>query len=231
MASLQNGSMTSEGRGIDGLSADTDILEVTERDGEAEVEASPAFQLGLLKNGTTLVLAAPGLDEAAAGHPAAGRTGTNLDLILAQACVAAPESFPSADRRDYRIVNAVSLILHGDRTLPRVSEIEDAGNKARLRRQLAGPRTIAAFGPHAARAVRAIDLEPDFCTGHPGLKGLNQLPVPDGTPPAEATRIRLRLLGDALIESRGRCRETMKRLEDLRKVERLRRKRLKDGTV
>lgn len=184
---------------------------------------SPAFQPGRADVRTTLVLAAPGLDEAAAGRPAAGRTGTVLDLLLGRLHAVDALSFPSGSRLDYRIVNAVDLVLAGARSLPTKRQIRDPANLARLGRQLAGSDVVVAFGPHAVTAVRAVGLEPTLCSGHPGMQGVNQLPVEEpGTGPAN-TRARLDLFASLLLASRGRCSEAMLGWRDIRRESRMRR--------
>ncbi len=179
---------------------------------------SPAFQPGSPDNDTVLVLAAPGRDEAAAGRPAAGRTGVVLGELLSRLHRMDTVSFPSASRLDYRIVNAVATIMHGARSLPTKRQIREAENVERLKRQLAGAGALVAFGPHAMTAILDACEQPTFCSGYSGLQGVNQLPVEMVGTGLENTRQRLDLFASQLLGSRGRCTAALKELEEIRRV-------------
>lgn len=179
---------------------------------------SPAFQPGSPENDTVLVLAAPGRDEEAAGRPAAGRTGVVLDDLLSRLHRMDAVSFPSASRLDYRIVNAVATIMHGTRSLPTKRQIREAENVERLKRQLAGAGALVALGPHAMTAILYACAAPTFCSGHPGMQGVNQLPVEIVGTGLENTRQRLDLFASQLLGSRGRCAAALTELKEIRRL-------------
>lgn len=195
-----------------------------QNDRDARAVLSPAYQPGRTDIQTTLVLAAPGEHERAAWRPAAGPTGDALDVVLAMLQSIDPTSFPSASKLDYRIVNSVDVIMRKPRPLPTKRQIRQDANVARLRAQLSSEDTLVALGPCALVAIQAAGLTATFCAGHPGLQGINQLPVAaSGTPP-ENRLARLDLYARLLLASRGRCDRAMLELKTLRKIEQARRK-------
>lgn len=181
-------------------------------------ELSPAFQPGSPDITTILVLAAPGRDEQAAGRPAAGRTGVMLDELLSRLHGKDAISFPSPSRLDYRIMNAVTTIMYGVRSLPTKGQIREARNVERLKRQLAHGGVLVALGPDAVTAILAADKKPTFCSGHPGMQGVNQLPVEVPGSERENTSQRLDLFASLLLASRGRCAEAMLELTAIRRL-------------
>lgn len=185
-------------------------------------DLSPAFQPGSPGITTILVLAAPGRDEQAAGRPAAGRTGVMLDELLSRLHEKDAVSFPSPSRLNYRIVNAVATIMYGAKSLPTKGQIREAGNVERLKRQLAGGGVLVALGPDAVTAILAADKKPTFCSGHPGMQGVNQLPVEVPGSETDNTSQRLDLFASLLLASRGRCAEAMSELTTIRRLVRAR---------
>ena len=176
----------------------------------------PAFQPGRVDNATALVLAAPGAREAEAGRPAAGKTGENLDAALVHLHRIEPAAFPWLSRLDYRIVNAVSKVLRKPRSMPYDSEIKEAANVERLRRQLRGFGTVVALSPKAVTACRIAGVEPDYCAVHPGDQGINPLLTNFPGSVEEAIRRRILLYAELLIASRGRCDDAIRDMLDRR---------------
>lgn len=205
--------------------------QATHGNGDARGVLSPAFQPGRAGMRTTLVLAAPGEHERVAWRPAAGPTGDALDVVLAALHSSDPASFPSACRLDYRIVNSVDVIMRKPRPLPTKRQIRQASNIARLGKLLSSEDTLVALGPCALVAIRAVGLAATFCAGHPGLQGINQLPVAAPGTSAENRLARLDLYARLLLGSRGRCDEAMLELKTLRSVEQARRKEEKRRTA
>lgn len=157
------------------------------------------------------MLSAPGRLEKKRGHPAAGETGKTLDQLLVHLHCADPPHFPSLDRRDYRIVNAVSTVLYKRetrRTEAYLSQVREPANLARLRAELDGIDYVVALGDGAASALGELQLEPDLVGVHPSLQKLNRAYASLATTPGERRLERVDLYAiDLLGSSRGgqRC--------------------------
>jgi hypothetical protein len=205
LVKLNPRSVSKRGSGI----GEATILVAAHADADRLKVLSPAFQPGRDDNFTAFVLAAPGRREATAGRPAAGQTGTNIDAVLAHLHRFDPDAFPWLSRLDYRIVNTVSKVLHGKRSLPLVSEIREHANLERLKLQLGGYTTIVALSPKAVLACRAAGFEPTYCAVHPGNQGINPLITGFSGKSSEAVDLRIQLYAELLFRSRGRCDDAM----------------------
>lgn len=110
------------------------------------------YQHGNKKCKVAFVFSCPGSKEEDARHPAAGRTGDNLNSALVLLSTKYPYYFPWKTKDQYRITNAwprVEYNLQTGRTEARKRELRQEDNLRRLRRELQGMRTIVACGRKA----------------------------------------------------------------------------------
>lgn len=135
------------------------------------------FQRGRPGVRTAFLLSAPGRLEKKHGHPAAGETGKTLDQLLIHLRRSDPRHFPFLSRRDYRISNAVTMVLYKQATRKTEadrSKVAEAANLERLRAELEGIAFIVALGSRAEWALEELVLEPDLAGAHPSLQKLNR---------------------------------------------------------
>lgn len=115
---------------------------------------SPHFCTGHIP--TAFVFSAPGKKEKDAGRPVVGATGENLELALTHLKAAEPRCFPSLDRYDYRITNAIQRPIAralGDRASEAGNaEIRALSNVERVLQELEGCRLVVLSG-HKARLL------------------------------------------------------------------------------
>jgi hypothetical protein len=127
-----------------------------------------------------VVLSCPGEAEAQAGHPAAGPTGFNLELLLRELSARFGSAF---ERRKVTITNAwpeVFSIKRNGRTEAPDELIREPRNLDRLREELRGIRIVIASGRKAELAMHRLRIlemaESCFVIPHLGRKGLARVP-------------------------------------------------------
>jgi len=145
---------------------------------EAPKKRSPLHLQEGREQRVAVVFSCPGRHEEAAGHPAAGSTGRNLEILLTLLGQALNRS--DLARVNVTITNAWPLVEYRGktgRTEATVKEITAEGNTARLQQELAGITDFVIFcGARARSASGYLRLEhhPRFVfVKHLGLRGLS----------------------------------------------------------
>jgi len=125
-----------------------------------------------------VVFSCPGRHEEAAGHPAAGSTGKNLEILLTLLGKALNRS--DLARVNVTITNAWPWVEYRGktgRTEATAKEIRAAGNIARLQQELAEVTDFVIFCGERARSVSGylrLERHPRFVfVKHLGLRGLS----------------------------------------------------------
>lgn len=166
-----------------------------------------------------VVFSCPGRHEEAAGHPAAGSTGRNLDRLLALV----GEGLGRSDlcRENITITNAWPTVEYRARTgrsEATSNEVTAAGNIERLERELGEVTDFVIFCGERAKAVSArlrLKHSPGFVfVRHLGLRGLSLIRRDlDGEPIIAASR--QACAGGKLDKKQVQRGNTEKRLEVL----------------
>lgn len=177
------------------------VIEQAQANAEREMERqrriaeSPAYQHGKADTRTGIVLSAPGQAEEKAGRPAAGQTGKTLNKTLAALHKADPKRFPSKDKDDYRIVNAVPDVHYKGatgRTEGTSAEIRERKNQARMKKSLEGMDTVVALGNKAQEAVHGSGFDGTVLKGsHPSMQNINRNYQAEGATAAERSEKRI----------------------------------------
>ena len=141
--------------------------------------STPAYRRGDADFRTAFVLSAPGRREEKEGRPAAGRTGTTMNMGLKTFHRAEPSIFPSSTFDDYTCLNAwdrVEYMALTKRTEATDEEISHADNTCRVARILRDMDVVVALGVKAQLVVRRAWSTGTLFTGdHPSLQRLNRI--------------------------------------------------------
>jgi uracil-DNA glycosylase len=174
-----------------------------------EMSFSPHFCRGHFP--VAFVFSAPGEKEMRAGKPVAGETGKNLQSALIRLNSAQPGRFPSLDRYDYRITNAISTpmaVALGDSASEALdTEIRADPNVQRVLQEVEGCSLVVLSGNKAKVLARAMQVTgtPVVEVPHVGNKGLNvSFKVLDGLKLASSLarrEHRVQLWADAVLRA------------------------------
>ncbi|NYS24325.1 hypothetical protein HUK65_04905 [Rhodobacteraceae bacterium 2376] len=119
--------------------------------------------------------ACPGINEGKEQRPFSqyGRAGLSLRVLVSVLSKMKSDLFTSGRLDDYTLANAHQKIRRTG--TPTLGEINDEGNKARLRKILAGDGiVVVAMGKDAAEASRRVEVEPRFLFPHPTSRKVNK---------------------------------------------------------
>lgn len=163
----------------------------------SEIKVSPAYRKGdSEKIKTTIVLSAPGQEEEKASRPAAGQTGTTLQMAIDILHLKDSSIFPSKNLDDYTIVNAVEKIHYKKktgRTEGTNLEILEQENLERISNVLSNSENVLALGDKAQLAVESSNFSGNILKAkHPSMQALNKKYKSDKDSPPERYKERVK---------------------------------------
>lgn len=159
------------------------------------------------KNDITLVFSCPGQVEEQFNKPAAGQTGTNLEIVLNYLN---QRHILDWERDDITITNASDkpeYTAKSNRTEATFSEITNSSNLLRLQGELENTsKYIVTFGKNANHAVNSIEkskLNPNVKvieSSHLSFSNINRSIKSEETSSQERTKDRLEQLAQNILE-------------------------------
>jgi uracil-DNA glycosylase len=177
-----------------------------QRERAERMKDSPAYQHGKDNIKTAIILSAPGQEEKKARHPAAGQTGKTLNRVLQHLNKKNPKTFPSTDKRDYPIINAVSKVQYKSktgRTEGTSSEIKQPKNLERISKSLVGIKNTLALGNKAQEAAKLSGFTgPVMAGSHLSLQNINRNYSASGDTPAKRNEERIKKYANDIIKGK-----------------------------
>lgn len=164
-------------------------------------------------NRVALVFSCPGQVEEKTGILVNGRTGINLEILLAMLHESHPETFRYTKKGDYRVTNSSDIVhfkKNGNGTEPGSKEIRDPENLGRLIDDLEGYPLVFTFGAKANEALDLVrdELDPGVkvfrVPHHVGMQGINRIPIDTmQDPDLTSTEKRLKVVHDKILLALG----------------------------
>lgn len=160
------------------------------------------FQPGVVD--VAFVFSCPGQKEMLVGHVCAGKTGTNLQILIEYLHSQCPKIFTSASKSSYTITNASDIVhymaLTGD-TEASYEEISNQENIDRLSKEISGCMFVICMGDRAAYAVAKTNISSIIIRGeHLGQQNLNRNYKVDGSTAAERNKKRVEIVGNKILQ-------------------------------
>lgn len=172
-----------------------------------QMTKTAVYQHGCDAIDTVIVLSAPGRHEEDAETPASGQTGKTLNGLLEALNLRDPISFPSADKDDYRIVNAtetVHFMERTGRTEATTAELEAPQNLERLRAALRDKSIVVALGDKAQSTLKAAGIAVTFTGPHLSLQRINRFYKSQATTRPARVEDRLGQIAETIMNSNAR---------------------------